>query len=925
MARSNAPLTDHSSPAPVRRFGHRAIAAVLLFAGATCVATTATATDGGGRPERNGPTSQPAAVAQDENAPRRDGPATAPATTDSAPASDGGPSTAASEARPETDQQSALSGTRRTVDDDPVPLNFDGVTVSEVLPYIVDWTGKALMVKSTMLTTTKITLFSDRPLAKHAALDLIFQAFRLNGIGVVETPDLIMLNTIMEMNNFQPSLVLGPEVDVTRMTEDGSLVTKVFRLQHAKVNDVESQLSEGAPEYGNLTVDVNSNQVIIEGDIGWAKRVQKLINLLDVPPFLAVKTETFRLAYADAQTVSDIVLELFSPSPNSGSSGRGNTRAPTSRNQRGAQQSQQDLPQVGTSDQLQVSVLPQTNAITVRAEPEILTDIRYLIETAWDIPPSREGNIFRLYDLKYTDPVKVKTLLVALLEEGGGGGGQPAGRGGGGGSAGADAAVADIFRIEAYPDSNRLIVISKTPDNFDWLDSMIEEIDQPLSVGMPVNIELKHASAIEVADILNALLAAAGGGGRGIQAPDEGLTGIDFDSAGGGGDTGTNDTSEEITFPWQSGRGANGDESAEVSALVGKSRVVPNPGQNSLLVLATPEIQDALLSIINDLDRPGRQVMLTATLAEVTLGDGLSLGIRVGSGIQASGDNIVGGTVGLDLTKGSTNVINNDGNQTPLGTTTDNFASPWFDTSFLEVGTSVDFILQALSEQNNVRILQRPRVFTSDNKEAKFFAGQDVTFQTGSTANEQGTTTSFEQEAIGIGLNVRPRITKDRNVAMEIEILLSNIASTALVNSNPVVNRRQTTTTVTVKNNQTIVLSGIRREDDTDVERKVPLLGDIPILGAAFTSTEKAKSLVELVMFITPVVVDNPDENDTNFNVDERKRLEELSKPLDEMARELAKGQFFDKIDDAEDKDDSEESKSSGEADGDAPPPSTEK
>jgi general secretion pathway protein D len=352
---------------------------------------------------------------------------------------------------------------------------------------------------------------------------------------------------------------------------------------------------------------------------------------------------------------------------------------------------------------------------------------------------------------------------------------------------------------------------------------------------------------------------------------------------------------------------------------VGKSRVVPNPGQNSLLVLATPEIQDALLSIINDLDRPGRQVMLTATLAEVTLGDGLNLGIRVGSGIQASGDNVVGGTVGLDLTKGSESLLLDN---TSL---TDNFASPWFDTSFLQVGTSVDFILQALSEQNNVRILQRPRVFTSDNKEAKFFAGQDVTFQTGSTANEQGTTTSFEQEAIGIGLNVRPRITKDRNVAMEIEILLSNIASTASINSNPVVNRRQTTTTVTVKNNQTIVLSGIRREDDTDVERKVPLLGDIPLLGAAFTSTEKSKSLVELVMFITPVVVDNPDENDTNFNVEERRRLEELSKPLEEMSKELAKDQFFDRIDDTEDPENSKDSKSSGEADGDATPPSTEK
>ena len=113
--------------------------------------------------------------------------------------------------------------------------------------------------------------------------------------------------------------------------------------------------------------------------------------------------------------------------------------------------------------------------------------------------------------------------------------------------------------------------------------------------------------------------------------------------------------------------------------------------------------------------------------------------------------------------------------------------------------------------------------------------------------------------------------------------------------------------------------------DDTDVERKVPLLGDIPLLGAAFTSTEKSKSLVELVMFITPVVVDNPDENDTNFNVEERKRLEELSKPLEEMSRELAKEQFFDRIDDTEEPDASKDSKSTGEADGDATPPSPEK
>jgi type II secretion system protein D len=820
------------------------------------------------------------AHAQDDRSPERDGPAPPKAPTRAATGSGKG---------------DAITDTRRVLDDELVPLNFEDKTVQDFIPIIVEYTGKAVMTRSQLSPTTKVSIRSDRMVTKHEALNLIFQAFRLNSIGVVETPDMIMIDALSptNMSNFQPGLILGPDADVTTMAEEGQIVTKVFRLTHAKAADILDQIEDVKPEYARVSSDVNSNQLICEGDLAWVKRVQRLLDLLDVEPFLDVKTETFRLAYADAQTIADIVLELFSPSPNAGGSRTSRTTAVRGRPT--PQQGNQEVPQVGISEQLQVSVLPQTNSVTVRAEPQILEDISFLIETAWDVPPSREGDVFRLYDLRYTDPVKVKNLLTALLETGGGGGGRPAGRTQGGGApTGADAAVADIFRIEAYPDSNRLVVISKTPDNFDWLDGMIAQIDQPLSVGLPVNVELKYASAIDVADILNTLLAQAGGGGRGIRLPEEGLSGIDFSSAGGGeGATGTQQESEEITFPWQSGRGANGDEAAEVSALVGKSRVVPNPGQNSLLVLATPEIQDALLSIIEDLDRPGRQVMITATLAEVTLGDGLNLGIRVGSNISAQGDNSIGGRVGLNLTKGNTN-----------GTDGDQFASPWFDTSFLEVNTDVNFIISALSETNNVRILQRPRVFTSDNREAKFFAGQDVTFQTGSTTNQNGTTSNFDQQSIGIGLNVRPRITKERNVAMEIEVLLSNLAQTQFINDNPVVNRRQTTTTVTVKNNQTIVISGIRREDDSDIVRKVPLLGDIPGLGAIFSSTEKSKALVELVIFVTPIVVDNPDENDANFNENDLKRLDELSKPLEEMSSDLTKGAFFDAMEDTDSKTD---------------------
>ena len=776
---------------------------------------------------------------------------------------------------------------RRATDEELVHLNISDERIELVLKYIVEWTGKTVMVRMSQLSTTKITLIKDGMVTKHEALDLLFQAFRLNGVGVVETDKVIMIDVLDKTNlqKLQPPVVLGPEIDIRNLREDGNIIIKVFKINEAKALDIYERLNSSTPDYATFTADANSNQLILEGDIGLAKRFQNLIDVLDVPPFLSVKTETFRLAYADAQTVSDVILELFSPSPTSGGSSARRTTTNTRGQRAPSQQGNQSVPQVGTSEQLQVSVLPQTNSVTIRAEPDILTDIRFLIENSWDIPPSKDGNIFRLYDLEYTDPVKVKNLLSSLLETGGGSSGGARGGAGrqGAASGGADIAVADIFRIEAYPDSNRLVIISKTPDNFIWLDRMISEIDQPLSVGMPVNVELKHASAIEVADILNALLAQSGGGGRGIQAPQEGLGGINFETAGTGGDSAAAEGgTEEITFPWQSGRGAGADEAAEVSGLVGKSRVVPNPGQNSLLVLATPEIQTAVLKIISDLDRPGRQVMITAVLAEVTLGDVLDLGIRVGNGISATGDNTFSGELGLTLGKNA--------GDTPQA---------WFNTAVLGVDTDVNFVLQALAQDNETRILQRPRVFTSDNKEAVFFSGQDVTFQTGQTTGDGGgTTSSFEQRAVGVGVNVRPRITAEKNVAMQIQVLLSNINSAPSVNSNPVVDRREATTTITIKNEQTIVISGIRVEEESEILRKVPLLGDIPVLGNLFQSTEKEKGVRELLIFITPVVVENPDDNDTNFNTTERNRLKDLSQPLDELEESLRKNNdFFDNLD----------------------------
>jgi general secretion pathway protein D len=766
---------------------------------------------------------------------------------------------------------------RRPSDGQTVVLGFRNERIETVIPYIVEWTGKVVMLRLTQVASVQITIVNDQPIGTDRALDLIFQAFRLNGIGVVETDDVIMIEQLTDMEKLQPAVVLGPEVDVMRLPEDGNIVIKVFRLTHTRSGDIFDRLQGAIPSYATLNVDGHSNQLILEGDIGLAKRVQRLIDILDVPAWVEVKTETFRLAYSDAQTIADNIRELFEPSGTTGARTASTRTARAQPGQRGAaaQQAAGQTPQVGTSEQLVVTVLPQTNSITVRAEPEVMEKIRNLIRTAWDVPPTRDGQIFRLYDLKYTDPIKVKDVLAALLESGAGAS-RPAAAGGrapaGGQGGGADVAVANIFRIEAYPDSNRLVVISRTPDNFLWLDELIEQIDKPLSVGLPRNVELKHANAVEVAEIINALLQQSGGGAT-LTAPPQGLTGIDFQSAGGGTEAGaTNqETRQEIRFPWQQAR--TGTDATEVSAIVGKSRVVPNAGQNSLLILATPEIQEALLEIIAELDRPGRQVMITAVLAEVELGDQLAYGVKFGpDGTLRNSSNSASINTGLELERGSV-----------LG---------WFDTAILNVFVDTNVILQALEEVTNVRILQQPRVFTSDNKEAKFFDGQDVPFQTasqGAVGGVDNLVSNFEQIAVGIGVNVRPRITRERNVAMEIAVLLSNVNTSASIptaGGNPIINRRQTNTTVTVKNGQTVVISGIRSETVSEATTKVPILGDIPVLDLFFSYQDKVEGIRELVIFITPIVIDNPDDNDA-FNESDRQRLRDLSRPIDESTRRL--------------------------------------
>lgn len=752
--------------------------------------------------------------------------------------------------------------------DDLVKLAFDDVGVKETIPFIAEMTGKVVMpVNLLTLQNKKITLMNDEPIEKAQALDMLFQAFRLNQVGVIEKEDVVIIGNLDEIMAWRLVPVLTADVNIMDRQDKGTLVLKIFQVKEVAAEDIGDLIGENLPSHASLSVDANSNQIVVYGDIALCQHLQEVILELD-HTYIEPKTQTFRLAYADATEISENILDLFEDT--------GTTRAGGDRRQPQRGPGGRRVPQavagaspIGPEIELRVTVNVQQNSVTVTGDPTTVDQIAKLIAEQWDLP--RSPGTSKIYTLIYTDPLKVADKLNALLGQGGGTtGGRRAVRPGGQG-AGVEEALSGIFRIEAYPDTSQLLVFSKTKESLNFLDEVIESLDQPTTIGLPFVVELKHASAVELAEQLNALLAEAGSGAT-IRAPEEGLTGQSISEMSGGTSTGQGSTGQAgtLNFPWQRGGRQREDQSPE-SPLIGKVRIVPIIRQNALAILCPRPQQEAVNELISFFDRPGRQVMISVIIAEVSLTDDLVLGWRLSSSDDvfsgANSDFRVGGSVGIEGQE-------------------ENPFRNLFDTSLLNANVSLNLVIQALKQKSDLRVIQQPVVFTADNQEAFFFDGQEIPFITQTTINSQGNPTdSFDYKEVGVILNVRPRITVQRDVDMELRLELSATVPGVTLFGGAIIDKRLTTTHVIVQNGQTVVLSGILRERESKITRGIPLLSDIPLIGELFKHRENTTTQVELLAFVTPYVVDNPQESGAAQS-DYLHRLDEMLKPIEQQRRD---------------------------------------
>ena len=401
--------------------------------------------------------------------------------------------------------------------------------------------------------------------------------------------------------------------------------------------------------------------------------------------------------------------------------------------------------------------------------------------------------------------------------------------------------------------SNSLLVRAPNPVRMAAIRDLIDKLDRPASpAGASGNVwvvYLKNADAVKLASVLRA---AYGGGG--------GSTGT--------GTSGTTPLTPTATTTTQFGGGGSAQATAPLASSTGPSTggfVQADPSTNSLIITAPEPLYRQLRAVIDQLDSRRAQVYIESLIVEVDPSQSVDFGIQWQGILGQKGDSSIVG-VGTNFGAGTDNILG--ATQALVGGTA-GLAAAALPSGGFNIGLARKFgnlytlgaLARALDTQKGTNILSTPNLVTLDNEEARIVVGQNVPFVTGSfTSTGTGTTSPFqtiERKDVGTTLKIKPQIGENGTVRMTIYQESSSIGdvATGTANAGPTTNKRSIESTIVVDDGQVIVLGGLIEDSFNTTRTKVPLLGDIPYLGALFRSENRTRKRSNLMVFLRPVVL----------------------------------------------------------------------
>ena len=293
----------------------------------------------------------------------------------------------------------------------------------------------------------------------------------------------------------------------------------------------------------------------------------------------------------------------------------------------------------------------------------------------------------------------------------------------------------------------------------------------------------------------------------------------------------------------------------------GQVSITPDQATNSLVILASPNDYQTLLTVIQKLDRRSRQVFVQAMIAEVSVNQAKALGVQLGFlGFGASSNGSVATAA----------IFDPFGTFASLGSTLATLTAAGITTKGVLGGaTNFSVLLQALQTSGTLNVLSTPDVMTCDNKEAEIFVGENVPFLSGTTLSSTGLSQqSVERKDTGIILKIKPQISEGEYIKLDIYQEISAVKDFGTA-TNPSLGstKRSAKTSVVVKDMDTVIIGGLIQDRDQVTESKIPLLGDIPELGWLFKSKSTTREKTNLLIMLTPrIIKDASDIADISVN-----------------------------------------------------------
>ena len=681
-------------------------------------------------------------------------------------------------------------------------LNFDDADLNEVAKTILDETLKQNYVISPKVSG-RVTLQTTRALTDEELIPTLETLLRLNGAVMIKENGVYRIEP-------EASGVIG--AGGARMGLPGQRIPtgyqlRVVPLRYVGAQEMQKVLEPLMPPKSIVRVDSVRNMLWLAGSSDELASVLDTIQLFDVDFMRGMSVGIFPLSNVEPALVGTEIEKIL------GDTAKG--------------------PLAGL---VRIMPIERLNAImAITPQPRYLEEISSWVGRLDRYSPNRMGSI-HVYRLQNVDAIELAKTLSNIF--------------GGGTGSGSRASLRPGFQ-----DSNVGASSSGVPGGG---GSGFTDSSGNLGSSTSGSLGFGSASGDLGSTMGPTNLSSSGGFGGGSSGGMGGSSsgGLGGSSMGGmgGGSGGFGGSSGG--FGVGIGRGTSGSrQQGSTATNLGNIRIVADPANNALIVTAKAQEYKEIEAIIKELDVLPLQVLIDATIAEVYLVDELKYGIKWY--FQQGSNGQVLNPTNLLNPNVMENAIAGAGNYS-------------FTYSLMAAGKDVRLLLQAQADKGKVNMLSSPSVMVLNNQEASMRVGDQIPILTGQYGNPGlgGTSitgnpalTSFnsiQYRDTGVLLNVRPRVNAGGLVSMDIIQTVSNVREqkSGEINS-PTIAQRQIKSNVAVHDGETLVLGGLIKEDTANNRSGIPLLYELPILGDLFGKTDMAAKRTELVVLLTPRIVDN--------------------------------------------------------------------